>query len=52
MPKILVVYDSKSGSTETMALAVTRGAKKQVTWKSRLKGLSKQQTVTFLLPTA
>jgi NAD(P)H dehydrogenase (quinone) len=28
MPKILVVYDSKSGNTETMALAVAKGAKK------------------------
>ncbi len=27
MPKILVVYDSKSGNTETMALAVAKGAK-------------------------
>ena len=26
MPKILVVYDSKSGNTETMALAVAKGA--------------------------
>jgi NAD(P)H dehydrogenase (quinone) len=28
MPKILVVYDSKSGNTETMALAVAKGAEK------------------------
>jgi NAD(P)H dehydrogenase (quinone) len=28
MPKILVVYDSNSGNTETMALAVGKGAKK------------------------
>jgi NAD(P)H dehydrogenase (quinone) len=27
MPKILVVFDSKSGNTETMALAVAKGAK-------------------------
>ena len=27
MPKILVVYDSKTGNTETMALAVAKGAK-------------------------
>src|SRR5208283_5294168 len=26
MPKILVVFDSKSGNTETMALAVAKGA--------------------------
>ena len=26
MPKILIVYDSKSGNTETMALAVAKGA--------------------------
>ena len=26
MPKILVIYDSKSGNTETMALAVAKGA--------------------------
>ena len=28
MPKILIVYDSKSGNTETMALAVAKGADK------------------------
>ena len=28
MPKILVVYDSKSGNTEAMALAVAKGAEK------------------------
>jgi NAD(P)H dehydrogenase (quinone) len=28
MPKILVVYDSKSGNTETMAFAVAKGAEK------------------------
>ena len=28
MPKILIVYDSKSGNTETMALAVAKGAEK------------------------
>ena len=28
MPKILVVYDSRSGNTETMALAVAKGAEK------------------------
>ena len=28
MPKILVVYDSKTGNTETMALAVAKGAEK------------------------
>ena len=28
MPKILIVYDSKSGNTETMALAVAEGAEK------------------------
>ena len=28
MPKILVVFDSKSGNTETMALAVAKGAEK------------------------
>jgi NAD(P)H dehydrogenase (quinone) len=28
VPKILVVYDSKSGNTETMALAVAKGAEK------------------------
>ena len=26
MPKILIVYDSKTGNTETMALAVSKGA--------------------------
>ena len=28
MPKILVIFDSKSGNTETMALAVAKGAEK------------------------
>ncbi len=28
MPKILIVFDSKSGNTETMALAVAKGAEK------------------------
>jgi NAD(P)H dehydrogenase (quinone) len=28
MPKILVIFDSKSGNTETMALAVVKGAEK------------------------
>ena len=28
MPKILVVYDSKSGNTETMALSVAKGAER------------------------
>jgi NAD(P)H dehydrogenase (quinone) len=28
LPKILVVYDSKTGNTETMALAVAKGAEK------------------------
>ena len=26
MPKVLIVYDSKTGNTETMALAVSKGA--------------------------
>jgi flavodoxin len=26
MPKILVIFDSKTGNTETMALAVAKGA--------------------------
>lgn len=28
MPKILVIYDSKTGNTQSMALAVAKGAKK------------------------
>jgi NAD(P)H dehydrogenase (quinone) len=29
MPKVLIVYDSKSGNTETMALAVAKGAEQR-----------------------
>ena len=49
MVKILVVYDSSSGNTETMALAVAKGAEISGDLEVTVKKAERTQTtVTFL----
>ena len=47
MVKILIVYDSKTGNTETMALAVARGVEQVSGVEVTMKKASKQRPTTF-----
>jgi flavodoxin len=51
MPKILIVYDSSSGNTEKMALAVAKGAENAGDIAVTIKR-SEQTITTFLLQMA